>query len=330
MTNVEFSEVNFEKIRILNETVWEYKVDKKRILRWLGNFKNEEESLHALFLLSQFMYFGSLQMRELLKGLYRDLYKYRVIENIRTSNSDTTDINFINKSFDEALRKTRFLGVGNPSESGTHLLYFFRQENKLPKSLFIDSNEVIDRNIGQPDKLFFPEVQEYVFFDDFCGTGTQAKKYSDTILSEIKRINPALKASYLMLFATKTGKKFIIDNTRFDYVEAVFELDESFQCFADTSRYFHQDTPAFINKDFAKKFCSEMGLSMMEVFWKNEGVPKSKLSTYADDSKLGFGDCQLLIGFNHNTPDNTLPIFWWDEEEPIWYPIFRRYNKIYQ
>ena len=28
---------------------------------------------------------------------------------------------------------------------------------------------------------------------------------------------------------------------------------------------------------------------------------------------LGFEDSQLLIGFHHNTPDNTLPIIWFDE-----------------
>ncbi len=331
MMKEEFLDKTYEKIRILNETVWEYKADKKKITKWLANFADEDEQLHALYLVSQFMYFGSLQMRELLKGLYRDLYKYRIIEEIRKKNSDTTDLDFINVSFEKLLRKTRFLGVGNPSESGTHLLYFFRQENKLPKSLFINSNEVIDRKPGEPDKLHFPDVEEYIFFDDFCGSGTQAIAYSESILTEIKLINPNVKASYLMLFATKTGKRNVIDNTKFDYVESVFELDESFKCFDGQSRYFHTDnTPTFINKNFAENFCGNIGNSMMEVFFKKEGVSLSKIPVYANDNKLGFGDCQLLIGFYHNTPDNTLPIFWWDEEEPIWYPIFKRYNKIYQ
>ena len=29
---------------------------------------------------------------------------------------------------------------------------------------------------------------------------------------------------------------------------------------------------------------------------------------------LGYRDSQLLIGFQHNTPDNTLPIIWYDEQ----------------
>ena len=41
---------------------------------------------------------------------------------------------------------------------------------------------------------------------------------------------------------------------------------------------------------------------------------------------LGYGGCQLLLGFSHNTPNNTLPIFWCDNN---WTPFFKRYNKKY-
>jgi hypothetical protein len=45
---------------------------------------------------------------------------------------------------------------------------------------------------------------------------------------------------------------------------------------------------------------------------------------------LGFSDCQLLIGFHHNTPNSTLPIIWFDEPGgPPWTPIFRRYSKYF-
>jgi hypothetical protein len=48
------------------------------------------------------------------------------------------------------------------------------------------------------------------------------------------------------------------------------------------------------------------------------------VSTYP----LGFGDCQLLIGFHHNTPDNSLPIIWFVEPDGLpWTPIFKRYSK---
>lgn len=43
----------------------------------------------------------------------------------------------------------------------------------------------------------------------------------------------------------------------------------------------------------------------------------------------GFDDNQLLIGFHHNTPDNTLPIIWAEGTvTQAWTPAFRRYPKI--
>jgi hypothetical protein len=42
---------------------------------------------------------------------------------------------------------------------------------------------------------------------------------------------------------------------------------------------------------------------------------------------LGYKDGQLLLSLFHNTPDNTLPVFW--AESANWQPIFKRFHKIY-
>lgn len=45
-------------------------------------------------------------------------------------------------------------------------------------------------------------------------------------------------------------------------------------------------------------------------------------------SAMGYNNDELLISFFHNTPSNTLPIFWTDAKN--WYPIFNRDIKIYR
>lgn len=320
----------YRKIKVLNETVWENRADKKRIEKWLDNFEGEEEKLHALFLLSKFVYFGSVQMRDLLKSVYRDLFKYRIVKEIRENNGDTTDLKIINEQFDHKLSKTKFLGVGNPSESGVHLLYFFRQENKLAKSQFIDSHEIFNRSDPSNVKLMDPTIREYIFIDDFCGTGSQAIEYSNHIIEEILSIDPTIRTSYLMLFATKEGKSNVIKNTKFQYVDAVYEFDDTFQCFSPKSRFFKK-TPTGIDSAIAKAMCEKHGKKLIKsiIRMENRGIPEHKLDDIAENHKLGFGDCQLLMGFHHNTPDNTLPIIWYDENEIPWNPIFKRYNKKY-
>ena len=82
----------FTKIKIFSETIWDREARQPQIEDWLANFSTpangteDECKLHALYLLSQFMYFGSRQMRELMRVLFRDLYKYPLVEQIREEN----------------------------------------------------------------------------------------------------------------------------------------------------------------------------------------------------------------------------------------------------
>jgi hypothetical protein len=136
------------KLKALDETLWERRAQWPHVEKWMGQFKKDanpenDEQLQMLFLASHFMYFGVLQVRALLRSLFRDLYQYKAVAQIRRSNGDTRDRDFIDREFRKVLSETRFLGVGNPSESGSHLLYYFRQESHLGKQYFINSHEDI-------------------------------------------------------------------------------------------------------------------------------------------------------------------------------------------
>lgn len=318
------------KIKILNETLWDNRALNPSIEKWLSNFSTDKEKLHALYLLSKFMYFGAVPMRNLLKSLYRDLFRYPLIESIRRNNKNTLDSALIENKFKEEERNTKFLGVGNPSESGAHLLYFFRQENKLSKKMFVYTDEILDRSKA-PIRLRFPKVKHYVFIDDFCGSGSQAT--SDNIIkrcvSELKNLSTDVKISYLMLFATSTGIKNVKDSRLYDRVEAVIELDDTYKCFDANSRIFPQRDDSLFEKDFTKEFCYRLGRPLFRNINQKEGWTGANLEALSDATALGWNDCQLLLGFFHNTPDNTLPIIWYDEEDIDWFPIFKRYNKKY-
>jgi hypothetical protein len=302
----------YRKIKVLNEQIWESRATVPQIERWLENYTGafetiETERQQALFLLSHFMYFGDKETRELLRSLYRDSYKYPIIRSIRQEAGDTDDVAFIEQRFEGELLRTRFLGVGNPAESGTHLLYYYRQENELHKSQFINSHEIFTYS-STSVSLRDPQIVRYVFIDDLAGSGTQAHQYSKSLVETIKKLKPDARVSYHVMFATSEALTFIRANTSFDDVSAVFTLDPSFKCFDSTSRYFRNEAPA--THANARSFAEYYGRAICS------GHP------------LGFKAGQLLLGFHHNTPDNTLPIFWVDTETPPWHPIFRRYPKI--
>lgn len=312
----------WNRIQILNSTIWENKILKTKVNNWLENYQNEEK-LMALYLLSEFMYFGDMQMRILLKSLFRDLYRYPIVKDIRTKNQDVLDTDIIEKEFNNTLIKTRFIGIGNPSESGAHLLYFFRQENNLSKKNFINSFEWnTDEN---------KDIERIVFLDDFCGSGMQVSrdKGLKQFVSEIQKSKPYVIIDYLMLVGTESGITTIEKTNFFNNVDAVIRLDESFKTFSANSRYFkHVNLPFVVEevRDFARSY----GYKLTEMLCLSDGCTDPlDLNMCASANSLGYGDCQLLLGFNHNTPDNTLPIIWYDEKDYNWSPIFKRYNKKY-
>jgi len=306
------------KVKNLIATTWEHSsVKLPDITAWLSQFEaaadiESDEQLHAMYLLSHFLYFDHAAIRELLKSVYRDLFRAPLLHKIRRDNFDTSDQVLIQEKFREIRLKTRFLGVGNPSESGVHLLYYFRQENSLPKSLFINSHEIFKRVASTASGSFEirdPDIEYYVYIDDLCGSGKQATDYSRDLITPLKTIHPQAKVFYFVLFATTSGLQAVRNLGCFDEVAAVFELDPSFHCLEPNSRIFSPEVAPFIREKI-RATCEKIGGRL----WPSH--------------PLGFENGQLLVGFSHNTPDNTLPIFWCDEYDD-WRPIFKRYHKVY-
>ncbi len=315
----------FEELRkrviVLNARVWENRIDWDLVQRWLANFTGRtgkdvaEERLNALFLLAQFLYFGSVEIRVLLRAVYRDLFLVPAIQQVRSLYGGTRDAAIIRRGLISLQATTRFLGVGSPSESGVHLLYYFRQENRLHKGQFIDTAQILERasSSGSGRSLRYPGVTRYVFVDDVCGSGDTAQRYSRDFLEEVSHLDPSISFSYLAMFGRSDGLDSIRNHTVFGTnVAAVFELDETYRCLSPTSRYLRV-VPPHIDPDTVRLLARVYG----ETLLPGHGG--------------GFEDSQMLMGFHHNTPDNTLPIMWMDQENdsPIpWCAVFRRYPKI--
>ena len=128
------NEKYIKKIKLLNETIWENKVSKNKIDKWLDNFKDEEKN-QALYLLTQFIYFSEFSVEKLLEALYRDVFKYKIIYDLRKSNDNTLDHEFLEAEFIEHLKKTRFVSLGNPSESSATMMGLMRKINNFPNDL---------------------------------------------------------------------------------------------------------------------------------------------------------------------------------------------------
>lgn len=246
-------------IQALNTCVWRDRVDTPTIEQWLKEFGTDCQPgtpgrLHALYLLSRFTYFGDQEVRALLRALYRDHFRYPIVTEIRRQAGDTRDEDVLRAGFALELSQTRFLGMGNPSESGAHLLYHYRQENELPTKRFISPHEIFDLTQKEP-VLADPKITRYVFIDDFCGSGIQGVRYSRALMQRISEaaeqagVKPRI--AYHVLVGTTKGLQRVRTEAKFDEISCVLERDETFRAFTKASRYF-RNPPNGIELKFAR------------------------------------------------------------------------------
>lgn len=310
------------RIQKLVSHVWDREVDGPQIKAWADNFNGlafdqDEEQLYALLALSRYMYFTKKLVREMLRSLYRDHFETVLLQEIRRNAGGTTDVARLRAMYGQELAATRFIGVGNPAESGAHLLYYFRQVNRLPKDLFADLAGVFDPEVDRlsGDVLYRIKdvnIRRLVFFDDLVGSATQASDYLGGHLQRLRRGNSSLDLRFMALFATTAGLEKMNSTSLFDGdAMCLFELDDSYKAFEPSSRYF-LNLPQWFDTQKLYNLAFEYGKKLM---------PRSP---------LGYKNGQLLLSFTHNTPDNSLPIFWKEGLSVPWSPIFIRYDKQYQ
>ena len=308
-----------EKVKILNQLLWEGRANRPAVEQWLENFNgaytsSDVERRHALYLLSKFLYFGRIEIRELLRAMFRDLIQQPLTSQGRKHLADQNDFAKAHQSFLRELERTRVLGLGNPSESAAYMLYNFRSVNRLPTELFPNFYELFAKALNSSDNEWLnTEVRRIIFVDDFCGTGVQAvelsSKYLPIITQATENTGLSVEKWYLTTLATSSGLAYVRANTLFDYVASVSELDDSYRAFEPGAQLF-ADPPQGITGSTA------------------EGLARYYGERLFPSHPIGYGNSQLLVGFHHNVPNNTLPIFWFDEEDPLWSPIFPRISKL--
>jgi hypothetical protein len=150
-----------KKLMLTIEVSWANQLSLQDIQNWLSNFKGEalgsveEEQNIAMWLLYNFVYYNESEVKHLCKLM---LKKY-IHNEIKYSDKDVTLL-----EIEEIMKKSKFLSIGNSSESGSYILYLFRQENDLPVKFFNDPS----RGINVSDNI--------VFIDDMTLSGSQASK----------------------------------------------------------------------------------------------------------------------------------------------------------
>ena len=321
------SEINYieeienlkDQIQKLSTWLWGKSVLLEDINLWLENFTEVEpdrEKYIALSLLSQFMFYDLREIRQAMKSIYKDKFILPLTSSYRDS-VQSYNLEDYSNNVESIMKKTVFASVGNPSESSSLLLYFFRQRNKLAKDFFMHSHQLLANDFQGTD------IEYLIYIDDISGSGGQAIKTLGDIIPKIKSKYTNIKILYFTIFATTVALEKLESSKLFDKVDTVFELDETYRTFSNESRYFSkrlsQDDRDFFESVCKNHYRNQWELSEDDISRQEGGI--------LNDDECGYANGQLSLGFFYNIPNNTLPIFWAESDE--WKPIFKRYSKVY-
>ena len=276
-----------EMISLLKDTienVWNVDLNVSEIKDWLGNFTGKvydisDERKLALWLLCNYTYYNEQEVNHLCNLLYKKfLHEIAVSGNIK----DTKELNDI-------LKKTYFAAMGNASESGAMLLYFFRQEANISISRFVYPTS-------------FPEDPDCicVFIDDVTLSGSTASRFFERNKKDLEN----KKIYYITLFATNDA----VNELSHRGIKMLYcsLLDDRDKAFSEESMIFSKFKEL---REPSKKMVYEYGKMIKKEY------------------PLGFRNGELCFGFHYNTPNNSLPIFWAKNNK--WKPILQRKEKIY-
>jgi len=265
---------------------------------WLEQFGDDVNQRLAFKLLNNIQFNDENFVREKMKVLYKSILRDSTNKGLARSIQGTTRNVFVSYIDDEG-------------KSGQHFIYLFSQENNIYRYNSVNPTKIIEKLTAY---LQENQVRGYqcavVFIDDFIGTGESASKNFAGVLEQFDEKLPDWQDLCLIYYGAIVGFQGGADRIE-QATEGrvrVFMMEE----FTEEKKAFSPaNNNIFDNHDEiqrAKGLCEYIGRSLRK------------------SHPLGWQNSQALIVFEHNAPNNTLPVFYASgtHEGKEWRPLFPR------
>jgi chromosomal replication initiation ATPase DnaA len=201
-----------------------------------------------------------------------------------------------------------------PGKSGAFLAKIYADENEIYFKNVVERVEITDVLKRKSEEL---QAFALVFIDDFIGTGNSACEYFKRLVSEHGEILKRLSKEPGEIEGSQKLQMFFIAICGFPEAQNKIEellvnldlpvkvhicdpLSKSEEIFSEKSTIFENIS----EREEAKQITYEFGVKLVR------------------DAPLGYDGTQTIIVFEHNCPNNSLPILWAESKD--FRPLFRR------
>jgi hypothetical protein len=286
----------FDRARKLVQTrVWD-EIKESRLEGWIGCLQNHDAELLGAYLLDNLCFRSRDQFFSMLDALFLDLPAYpsaagkggQLVARLQANPTANAP---------EAIRLAPVIGPASPpTKSGPYILRLAQRRYGIRSGW-----------LAWPHLLAQEQhLSDIIFVDDFCGTGKQFVEFAESIqLEELHAQRAHVGITYLVAAAHEKGIQHINETLPFVRVKCAERLGAITSVLEDK---------CFARYDIAG--FQELVIEKHDRVVKQCGLPsKGKFAK-------GFGELGLAYAFAHATPNNTLPIFWFETDE--WTPLLER------
>lgn len=289
---------------LIKMNVWG--ISETNFVSWIQQFQTQEEKFFCACLLSRLIFRSKNQIYSLITALFQSNLNNCCFNEVITQGELIRKL--ISKKNDPRIRLVPVINDDDPpTKSGPLIIRYTKKRFNLNEKWMIWSAKL--------PKIFETENDiKIIFIDDFCGTGKQFDKFFQQIISHEnddklfwnKIFKQNIQIIYSPLIAYEDGLLYL----RFKYPFIKFTTCELLK---SNNNFFEDKNWEELSN---KKITSSQAKQWLELFWKGKGFSKSSIPF------LGYESMGLTIGFEHGTPNNTLPIFWQSNQN--WKPLLER------
>lgn len=274
---------------------------------WASQFQTQNEKFFCACLLSKLIFRSKNQTYSLITSLFQSNLNNMCFNDLK--NQGDLIVKLTQKRNDPKIRLTPVIDDDDPpTKSGPLIIRYTKKKFNLNEKWMIWSSKL-------PDLFENEKYLTIIFVDDFCGTGRQFSKFFEQIQSSTsnddiefwnKIIERNIKIIYAPLIAFDNGLNYL--KIKYPYIR--FTCSE---LLSSSNNFFDQ---TYWEEISGKKIKAEDAQNWLIEFWNSKGFSQSSIPC------LGYENMALTIGFEHGTPNNTLPIFWQSNQN--WKPLLER------